>query len=299
MESQASARLQIILSMFIFGTIGILVHYIPLPSAAIAAVRGVIGTLFLLLFMLVTKKKLSFLAIKKKLLLLCISGGAIGINWVLLFESYKYTSVSKATLCYYLAPVFVMIASPIFLRERLTAKKTVCIICALFGMVLVSGVLDSGFDGVSELLGIILGVLAAMVYASVIIMNKKLGEIGSYDRTVIQLAAASVVVIPYTLLAEDISVEVFTPLTIVLIIVVGAVHTGLAYTLYFGAIKRLEAQSVAICSYIDPVVAIILSALILNEKMTVLGIIGSIMVLASTFVCEISFSELKRKKNDE
>ena len=93
--------------------------------------------------------------------------------------------------------------------------------------------------------------------------------------------------------------EVFTPLTIVLIIIVGAVHTGLAYTLYFGAIKRLEAQSVAICSYIDPVVAIILSAVILNEKMTVLGIIGSIMVLVSTFVCEISFSELKRKKNDE
>lgn len=299
MNSKTSAKLQMILSMFIFGTIGIFVRYIPLPSGAIAAVRGVVGTLFLLLFMAITRKKISFADIRKKALLLFVSGGAIGVNWILLFEAYRYTSVSKATLCYYLAPVFVMIASPFLLKERLTVKKAICVVTALAGMVLVSGVLEGDENGSAELLGIVLGVLAAMVYASVILMNKKLGDIGAYDRTVVQLGSAAIVVIPYSLIVEDISLGALAPLSILLIIVVGVVHTGIAYTLYFGAMKNLEAQSIAIYSYIDPIVAIILSAIVLSEKMSVFGIIGAIMILASTFVCEISFKRNKEKKNDE
>ena len=299
MNSRTSAKLQMILSMLIFGTIGIFVRYIPLPSGAIASVRGVVGTLFLLLFMAATHKKISFADIKNKALLLFISGGAIGVNWILLFEAYRYTSVSKATLCYYLAPVFVMIASPFLLKERLTVKKTICVVTALAGMVLVSGVLEGEENGSAELLGIALGVLAAMVYASVVLMNKKLGDIGAYDRTVIQLGSAAVVVIPYTLLVEDISLGALSPVAIALIVVVGVVHTGIAYTLYFGAMKNLEAQSIAIYSYIDPIFAIILSALILGEKMSVFGIVGAIMILASTFVCEISFKRNKENKKHE
>ena len=299
MNSKTSAKLQMILSMFIFGTIGIFVRYIPLPSGAIAAVRGVVGTLFLILFMAITRKKINFSDIRSKALLLFVSGAAIGVNWILLFEAYRYTSVSKATLCYYLAPVFVMLASPFLLKERLTVKKTLCIATALMGMVFVSGVFEGGENGSFELLGILLGVLAAMVYASVVLMNKKLGDIGAYDRTVVQLGSAAVVVIPYSLIAENITFDAISPLAIILIIVVGIVHTGIAYALYFGAMKNLPAQSIAIYSYIDPIVAIILSTIILPEKMSVFGIVGAVMILASTFVCEVSFKRNRENKNDE
>ena len=299
MNSKTSAKLQMIISMFIFGTIGIFVRYIPLPSGAIAAVRGVVGTLFLILFMAITRKKINFSDIRSKALLLFVSGAAIGVNWILLFEAYRYTSVSKATLCYYLAPVFVMLASPFLLKERLTVKKTLCIATALMGMVFVSGVFEGGENGSFELLGILLGVLAAMVYASVVLMNKKLGDIGAYDRTVVQLGSAAVVVIPYSLIAENITFDAISPLAIILIIVVGIVHTGIAYALYFGAMKNLPAQSIAIYSYIDPIVAIILSTIILPEKMSVFGIVGAVMILASTFVCEVSFKRNRENKNDE
>ena len=180
-QTQIKSRNNLILSMCIFGTIGILRRYIPLSSSLVALVRGIIGSVFLMMVLLISKKSLDKQALRKNLPMLSLSGAAIGFNWILLFEAYNYTSVATATLCYYLAPILVILASPLVLKERLTKKSIFCTVTALVGMVLVSGITETGFSGLSELKGILLGIGAAVLYAGVILMNKKISGIPSYD----------------------------------------------------------------------------------------------------------------------
>lgn len=287
MKTIIEAKAQFILSMLIFGTIGIFVHYIPLSSSVIACVRGLVGMLFLLLLMRVRKIGISKAAIRKNGLLLCLSGGAIGMNWILLFEAYRYTTIATATLCYYLAPVFVILVSPVFLRERLSVRKLLCAGVSLGGMVFVSGVVQSGMPSQQELAGILCGIGAAMLYATVIILNKKILDVPAYDKTVMQLGTAAAAVLVYILLTENASQITLTPASVVLLLVVGVVHTGIAYVLYFGAMKNLKAQTIAIFSYIDPVAAILLSWLFLQERMDVWSMVGAVMILGSAMMSEL------------
>ena len=274
--------------MAVFGTIGIFVRSIPFPSSFIAMTRGFAGVAFLLFLNLIRRKRIDFAAVRKNLPVLFLSGAAIGVNWILLFEAYNYTSVATATLCYYLAPIFVTLASPLVLKEKLTVKKLFCVLCALLGMVFVSGVFESGGVNKGDLKGIFLGTGAAVFYASVMLLNKKLCNIGDTDRTVFQLLFASAVVSPYVFLTENVTTFEYTAKAVVLLLVVGVVHTGFAYTLYFGSVGRLPAQTTALFSYIDPVVAILLSALALREGLTLFGIIGAVLILGSTLFGEIN-----------
>lgn len=279
--------LQLTLSMIIFGTIGIFRRYIPLPSSMVAMTRGLVGMLFLLALLRVRKIRLNGSAIRKKLPLLCLSGAAMGVNWILLFEAYNYTSVATATLCYYLMPMFVILVSPFLLKEKLTIRKLICVAVALAGMVFVSGILNAGFTGAAEIKGVLLGLAAAAFYASVVLMNKGLGNVPAFDRTIVQLGAAGIVLVPYVLLTENVAAMSFTPVTIAMLAVVCIIHTGVAYALYFGSLMYLKAQTAAILSYIDPVVAVLLSALLLKENMGVTGIIGAVLVLGAALVSEL------------
>ena len=281
------AKASLIFSMLVFGTIGIFVRYIPLPSSVIALTRGVIGTVFLIVVTLKRGPGISWKAIRRNLLNLCLSGAFIGINWILLFESYHFTTVATATLCYYMAPVFVTISAPFLFKERLTKKKMLCIAGALVGMIFVSGIWNTGISGTGELRGVLYGIGAAVFYASVILLNKKIRDISAYDKTMMQLAAASIVLLPYTVLTEKVSVLSLTPVAVILLAVVGILHTGISYTLYFGSMKELEAQTIAIFSYIDPIVAILLSALFLKEPLGIGGIAGAIMVLGAALISEL------------
>ena len=291
MGKETNAKASLILAMVIFGTIGIFRKYIPLSSGIVAFTRGFLGVVFLLVFIKIKKIKMDRELIKRHLKILLISGGFIGLNWVLLFESYRYTSVAVATLCYYMAPIFVMVVSPFLLKEKLTVKKTICVVAALVGMVFVSGVLDGGMKHISEVKGIIFGLGAAALYASVVMMNQKLREVPTYDKTIMQLGAATVVLIPYILLMEDLSAVVLTPLITGMLFIVGVVHTGISYALYFGSMNSLKAQTVALFSYIDPIVAIVLSALFLKEPMTSDSCIGAVLVLGATMISELPEKE--------
>ena len=286
MKNPNTSRWMLIASMCIFGTIGIVRKYIPYSSSFVALVRGVIGTAFLLMVLLISKQTPDRSALGRNGKWLLLSGAAIGFNWIFLFEAYNYTTVATATLCYYLAPILVILASPIVLKERLTPKKAFCAAVALSGMVLVSGVAESGFGGVGEWKGILFGLAAAVLYASVMLMNQKLTGIGAYDKTIAQLAVASLVLVPYVLLTEDLNAMEFTALPVVLLIVAGVVHTGIAYWMYFGSMGSLKAQTVALFSYIDPILAIVLSMLVLKEPMTLSAVIGAVMILGAAFVSE-------------
>ena len=281
------AKVKLIAAMFIFGSIGIFVRTIGLSSGILAVVRGSIGTVFLLIAGLAMGKKLSLPAIRKNLKFLVFSGAAIGANWICLFEAYRYTTIAVATLCYYLAPVFVIMVSPFFLKEKLTAVKAGCVAVSLFGMTLVADILGSGQGAAGGWKGIAFGVTAALLYASVVIMNKFLKEIEAVDMTVSQLGVASVVVLAYVLYTEDGTGITFGVSTLFLLLYLGIVNTGIAYLLYFSSLKDLSGQTAALFSYIDPVTAILLSALLFHENMSTEQMIGAVLILGSTLVSEL------------
>ena len=287
MTENALAKIKIVLAMLIFGTIGIVVKNISLPSSAIALSRAAIGSLFLCVLMLLTRKKFSFSALKNNLGVLLVSGALLGGNWVLLFEAYKYTSVSVATLCYYFAPIFVICLSPLLLKEKLNKLRILGVIVAIVGIAAVSGI----FGGIGKLSakGVLLGLSAALFYAGVVMLNKKLVGMSSYEITLTQLAVSFAVLTLYAVLTKDIlAFESIDKSSLLWLISAGVIHTGIAYALYFGAIKAVKAQSAAILGYVDPVVAIILSAILLGERLGAIEIIGAILILGSTLMCELT-----------
>ena len=281
-------------SMIIFGTIGIFVEYISMPSGLIAAVRGIVGMLVLVITMALSKRKPDKAAIKKKLPVIILSGAAIGFNWILLFEAYRQTGVPVATVCYYMAPIIVIALSPVFFKERLGAKKIICVAAALVGAVAVSGVLQAD---TSKLAGILLGLGAAVLYASVVIMNKFLASVPSLERTAFQLGVAGLTVLPYALMTTgELNVR---PVSLVLLLVVGVFHTGFAYNMYFSAVGKLKGQTVAILSYIDPASAILLSALFLSQTPTLFEGLGAVLIIGAAFVGEVSFKGKKAHEKNK
>ena len=287
MNAVIRAKRDLIFSVSVFGTIGIFVRWIGLPSSVIALVRGAVGAAFLLLLARFRHAPIDRAALRRRWQLLLLSAAMMSFNWITLFEAYRYTTVATATLCYYMAPIFVTLISPVLLRERLTARKLLCVFLALAGMVFVSGVPQSGLPGPSEAKGILLALCSAALYAGVILINKYLAGVPAYDRTLLQLACAAAMMIPYILLTEDLSAMSVTPLGAVLLLIVAVFHTGWCYALYFGSMTVLSAQTVALFSYIDPIVAILLSALLLREPLGWSGILGAALVLGSTLVSEL------------
>ena len=283
-----NSKLSMIASMIIFGTIGIFVEYIAMPSGVVAAVRGIVGMLVLLITMLLRKKAPDKAAIKRRLPIIIASGAAIGFNWIFLFEAYRHTGVPVATVCYYMAPIIVIALSPLLFKEKLGVKKIICVAVALVGAVAVSGVLQAD---TSKITGILSGLGAAVLYASVVIMNKFLADVPALERTTLQLGAAGFTVLPYALLTMgEIS---FRPLPVALLLIVGVFHTGFAYTMYFGAVSKLKGQTVAILSYIDPASAIFLSAIFLSQTPTLIEAVGAVLIIGAAFVGEVSFKKKK------
>lgn len=287
MNEKSKSYLMLISSMLVFGTIGIFRKFIPVSSSVLAFARGIIGGLCLLIFLLFKK---SDVKIKPKdLAFLFLSGAFIGINWILLFESYNYTSVATATLCYYMQPTIVILLSPVVLKEKLTGKKLLCAFLAIVGMVLVSGILTSNEN--TNLKGILFGLGAACFYSAVIFVNKKYSFPCPYKGTAVQLFSAAAVLVPYIVLTENLSEISLSPLAVIMTVTVGIIHTGVAYLLYFASMKNLSGQSIAILSYIDPVFALILSFTVLRENFTLFGLIGAVLIIGSAIL-----GELKIKK---
>lgn len=287
-NSDAQTKLTLAAAMVIFGTIGLLRRLIDLPSAAISCCRGLLGCLFLFLLQCLRGRKPDWAALWPKLWLLLLSGGMIGFNWMLLFEAYRYTTIAVATLCYYMAPVLLIAFSPLLFKEKLTGRQIVCVLLAALGMVLVSGVLDgSGLDD-GAMNGIALALGSAVLYALITAVNRKyLGPVDAYDKTIVQLGAAGLVLVPYLLLTGGFAGLRVRPLSAGLMLLVSLTHTAIPYALYFGAMVRLPTQTVALMSYLDPITALLLSALVLHEPLSPAGLAGAALVLGATLLSEL------------
>ncbi|MCC3359223.1 DMT family transporter [Bacillus sp. REN16] len=289
------AKLSFIVVMLIFGSIGLFVKNINLSSSEIALFRGAVGSLFLIGASFLVKQRFSLKTTKKNLVLLLLSGAALGFNWIFLFESYRYTTIANATLSYYFAPIFVMILAPFLLKEKWTWMKGLSIPIAFLGLLLVvnpGG--EMAIGTYNHPVGIMYGLLAAALYTSVILMNKFIQNLSDFETTIMQLLTASIVLFPYVLSTQNLNYAGLGIKSLSLLLVVGIIHTGVAYLLYFSVLKKLKGQTIAVLSYIDPISAVIMAAIILNESMGFVQIVGGVLILGSTFISEMNW-KLSRK----
>ena len=286
MKKTMNPRLMLITSMTIFGTLGLFVRNIPVSSGELALYRAVLAALLIAVFLLLTKQRIPFSRIKKEVPLLLASGIAMGINWILLFEAYKYTTVSVATLSYYFAPVIVTIVCPVLFQEKLTGKQILCFVMSTIGLVLITGIGEVGSG--RDFVGILFGLGAAAFYATVILLNKFIKNVEGIHRTFLQFLAAIVILVPYVILTSGVTLGSLDGIGWINLLIVGLVHTGVTYCLYFSSLKELPGQKAAILSYIDPLVAVLISVTVLGEAMTLWQVIGGMLILGFTLWNEIA-----------
>ena len=273
-------------SMAIFGTLAPFVRNVAVSSGELALYRAIMAAIILGLFLLITRQKIPFRTIKKELVLLLFSGVAMGFNWILLFEAYKYTTVSAATLSYYFAPVIVTLVCPLLFKEKMRAKQWICFVMSTVGLVLITGIGDSQ-SGTDNLKGILFGIGAAFFYATVILLNKFIKNVAGIHRTFLQFIAAIIVLVPYVAFSGGVTLGVLDSKGWVCLLIVGILHTGITYCLYFSSLKELPGQKAAILSYIDPLVAVLISVTVLGESMSLLQIIGGALILGFTLWNEL------------
>ena len=291
MKKTNHARWMLIVSMAIFGTLGPFVRNISVSSGELALYRAVMAAVLIAVFLAVTGQKIPFASFKKELPLLLLSGMAMGFNWILLFEAYKYTTVSVATLSYYFAPVIVTAVCPILFREKLTGKQIICFIMSTLGLVLITGIGDLD-AGSSHFTGILFGLGAAVLYATVILLNKFIRNVEGIHRTFLQFLAAIAVLVPYVAATSGVTLGGMHTTGWICLLIVGFLHTGVTYCMYFSSLKELPGQKAAILSYIDPLVAVLISVTVLRETMTVWQALGGVLILGFTLWNELGEKQL-------
>ena len=285
MKKQNLARLMLCGSMAVFGTLGLFTRNISVSSGELALYRAVMAAVLVGGYLLATGQKIPLSSMKKELPLLLLSGAAMGINWILLFEAYRYTTISAATLSYYFAPVLVTVICPFLFREKMKARQVICFVMSTIGLVLIIGVGE--LSGGSDLTGIAFGLGAAVFYASVVLLNKFIRNVTGLHRTLLQFLAAIAVLVPYVAFTGGCTLGALDGTGWGCLLAVGLIHTGGAYCLYFSALKDLPGQEAAILSYTDPLVAVILSVALLGEPVTPGQLLGGALVLGFTVWNEV------------
>ena len=272
------SRLQLVISMSIFGTLAIFVRNISVSSGELALYRAIMAAALISSYLFFSKNKINLSAIKKELPLLLFSGMAMGFNWILLFEAYKYTSVSAATLSYYFAPIIVTVVCPFLFHEKLTKKQILCFAMSTLGVFMITGIPDFQNMG-RDTIGILFGLSAAVFYATVILLNKFIKNVAGIHRTLLQFFAAILTLIPYVACTSGFHLNTLDTKGWINLLIVGLIHTGITYCLYFSSLKELPGQEAAILSYVDPLMAVIISVAILGESISLFQVVGGILIL--------------------
>ena len=281
------ARAMLIISMVAFGTLGPFVRQISVTSGELALYRAILASILIGGYLLITGQKIPLKKIRREIPFLLGSGIAMGFNWILLFQAYKYTTVSVATLSYYFAPVIVTVICPILFKEKMRARQWICFFMSTLGIVLITGIGDLSGDN-NHFIGILFGLGAACLYATVILLNKYIKGVEGLHRTVLQFLAAVLVLVPYVVFTSGVTLNTMNTSGWICLLIVGLVHTGITYCLYFSSLRELPGQKAAILSYIDPLVAVLISVTILGESMTPVQVVGGLLILGFTLWNELA-----------
>ena len=280
--------LKYLLALILFGFNGIVANYLSLNSYEIVFLRTLIGSAFLAVIFLCTRGKQQRSKNKKHIVYLAISGIAMGMSWMFLYEAYSELGVSVATLAYYCGPVIVMLLSPFLFRERLTIRKILGFLLVLTGMYFVNGkaLQQNGFSW-----ELICGILSAVLYAVMVISNKKASSITGLGNSVLQLTFSFIIVTAFMQIKQGLIIPSLIE-NIVPVLILGIMNTGIGCYLYFSSIQKLPAGSVAICGYLEPFSALVFSAIFLQERLAAIQVIGAALIL-----CGAAFVEFSAYKN--
>jgi len=270
-------------SIIIYGTIGYFLHFINCASEFVVMCRGLIGSIFIFILMFIRNDLPDIRSIKANLKMLIISGASLGLNWLFLFAGYRYV-VSITSLLNYTAPIIVVIILTFISKQKLTVKQIICIGVAFVGITLVSGLFDGGNN--FDIHCFIYGFLAAIAFVILVLCNRKIENIKPLDKTIVQLFMSFLTVLPVVILKGDIPTILDTN-SIILLVMMGVVHTGIAYILYFNSIDTLNPSKIAILGYIEPVLSVIIGVVIFKEELSLIGGIGAILILTAALASEI------------
>ena len=274
-------------ALLLFGFNGIVASFIDLSSYEIVLLRTFIGNVLLIALFFLTRNKLTFYQYKNDSLFLLLSGIAMGTSWMFLYEAYAQIGVSIASLCYYCGPVIVMALSPLLFREKLTASKLCGFAAVLIGIILVNG---SAFNGNGNLWGIFCGLMSAVMYAAMVICNKKAQRITGMENATLQLFVSFLTVFIFVLFKQGLTVHLHTE-DIIPVLILGLFDTGIGCYFYFSSIGKLPVQTVAICGYLEPLSAVVFSVIVLHETMLPIRILGAALIIGGAVSSEL----VKRK----
>lgn len=281
----AAERLRYVIAVVLYGTIGMFLRYVDLPSEIVALCRGSIGAVFIFLYQKSRHQAIDLTAIRRNLFWLLLSGICLGLNWIFLFAAYIQTTVAIASLCNYMAPLIVILITPFVLHEPLSKRKLPFVAMAFIGIILVSGVLGGETGNLS---GVIMGLLAAAAFVVIVICNRKIHDIPSLDKSIVQLAVSALTILPYVLVKNHGAALHPDARSLMIVLMLGVIHTGFAYILYFSAMHNLPVTTFAVIGYLEPVVSVLCSAFFLHEPMGIQGWIGAVLIIGAAVMCEIS-----------
>ena len=274
-------------ALLLFGFNGIVASFIDLSSYEIVLLRTFIGSVLLIALFFLTRNKLTFYQYKNDSLFLLLSGIAMGTSWMFLYEAYAQIGVSIASLCYYCGPVIVMALSPLLFREKLTASKLCGFAAVLIGIILVNG---SAFNGNGNLWGIFCGLMSAVMYAAMVICNKKVQRITGMENATLQLFVSFLTVFIFVLFKQGLTVHLHTE-DIIPVLILGLFNTGIGCYFYFSSIGKLPVQTVAVCGYLEPLSAVVFSVIVLHETMLPIRLLGAALIIGGAVSSEL----VKRK----
>lgn len=277
------AFLKYVFALLLFGSNGIVASNIELDSLNIVLLRTLIGSIFLIALFLISGKKFSFYKYKLQCVFLAVSGIAMGTSWMFLYEAYVRIGVSIASLLYYCGPIIVIAFSPLIFKEKLSKNKIVGLIAVLIGAILING---NAFDGSGDMFGIVCGLFSAIMYAFMVICNKKAQNIVGFENATLQLTIAFLTVAVFVGIKQGYIMQI-TSIDIIPILVLGLLNTGIGCYFYFSSIGKLKIQTVAICGYLEPLSAVMFSMIFLKESILPLQVIGMIFIIGGTMCAEL------------
>ncbi len=272
-----------IFALLLFGSNGIIASFIELGSLHIVFLRTFIGSLLLITLFFISGGKLSFYKYKRHFIFLIISGMAMGASWMFLYEAYARIGVSIASLLYYCGPVIVMALSPLLFKERLAPAKVFGFCTVLIGILMINGNI---FEYRSDVRGIVYGLLSAVMYAFMVICNKKAKNIVGLENSVLQLTIAFLTVALFIVIKQEYIIQI-SKTSMLPILILGILNTGIGCYFYFSSIGKIPVQTVAICGYLEPLSAVLFALLLLHEKMTPPQIIGAICIIGGAMISEL------------
>lgn len=279
-----------IFSLLLFGSNGVIASYISLSSYEIVFFRSLIGSLLLIALFKVAGNKFALTQNKRHLCYLTLSGAAMGASWMFLYEAYQQIGVGIATLAIYCGPVIVMVLSPFLFKEKLTLPKIIGFAAVLWGIFFIN--IQAIQDGKTTW-GLICGGMSAIMYAIMVIFNKKAISITGMKNATIQLATAFLTVAIFLVLRQGLVIDV-SPSDWLPILILGLLNTGIGCYLYFSAISGLPVQSVAILGYLEPLSAVVFSTVFLKEILHPIQILGGVLIIGGAQFAEWTSSKHSR-----